>query len=215
MQDTVKRDAFAHLDRCFARPGTAEALAGLISNLGLTESMPPTLVGLTASVSKEGSTTLALYLGRQVAETFRIPTLVVEANFRHPSLARCCRWPESPGLRDVLESDSLEVEGRVRPVPGTELSLLPAGGTHANPLSLVASDRFRRFLAESKDRFKVVIVDVPPVIPYSESIPILKAMDRRALVVRAHSTRKDLVIGTLEKLKDQGISLDGTILNRW
>ena len=214
MQHSVKRGVFAHQDRTFARPAIQEALAGLISNLGLTESMPPTLVGLTASVKREGATTLALYLGRQVAETFGFPTLVVEANFRYGSMARYCRVPDSPGLRDLLESNSLALEECIRPIPGSTLSLLPAGGAHANPLSLVASDRFTRLLSESRDRFKVVIVDAPPVIPFSDSIPILKAVDRRALVVRANATRRDLVTETIEKLRDQGITLDGTILNR-
>jgi len=214
MAEMNGRRRFAHLDRYFDQPAMMEALAEPILNLGLKGSWEPTVIGMTSSRAGEGTTTLALYLGRHIATSFHRPTLIVEANFRRPRMARYCGLPSGPGLDSVLADEEEAFEDSARTVADTPISILPAGKTQINPLSILASGRLERFLSWAKHRFQVVIVDAPPVLSCSESTAILEGVDLRTLVVEANATGKAQVLRSLARLKDRKLPVHGTILNR-
>jgi Mrp family chromosome partitioning ATPase len=205
------KSRFAHLDGFFDRPRSIRLLSGLIARVGARDGG---LLGLTASRPGEGVTTLALYLGRHLHATFGAPVLIVEANFRRPGMARYCGLPAAPGLMQLLEDGDRALEDCIRPHGAADLSVLPAGGTHPNPLGLVVSDRFVRLLEMARRDYRFVVCDAAPPPGNAEAGELLKRMDRRILVVRAGSARRDAVRANLEGLKEQGVSFDGAVLNR-
>ena len=214
MSTKTKKKRVGHLDRFFNRTVMRESLAHIISGLGLDETGKRGLVGLTASFHGEGVTTLALYLGVEIVRTFSTPTLVVEADCRRPGLAGYCKVPRSPGLKEVLTGEDQEMGIMVRRSHLENLYLLPSGGTHPHPLGLFSSERYERFLKETRRRFPIIVVDAPPILQYAESSAILKPLEVSALVVSAGETREETVQQAVYNLEDQGVKLVGTLLNR-
>jgi Mrp family chromosome partitioning ATPase len=200
-----------HLDRSMEKPAMREAFARLLANLGGSAAG---VFGLAAARPGEGVTTLALYLGAEIVRTFSVRALVVEANFRRPRLAHYADVAGTPGLRDVLESDGLKLDVKVRRSSLEDLFLLPAGGIHPHPLGLLTSERFGRFLTAARERYPAVIVDAPPVLTCAESPVVLAVVDRSALVV-ADGAREDAVRQAVRVLQDRGLQMAGTVLNRW
>lgn len=205
------RTRFAHLDRYFDRPEATERLSDLIARMGMGDGG---ILGLTASRPGEGVTTLVLYLARHLHDTYGAPVLVLESNFRQPSVAEYCRVPATPGLAQLLLNKEDALDAGLQNHGGTKLFILTAGGIHRNPLGLVSSSGFVDLLDAARGRFRFIVCDVAPPPGHAETGEVLRRMDRRILVVRAISTRRDTIRANLESLKEQGVHFDAAVLNR-
>jgi non-specific protein-tyrosine kinase len=70
------------------------------------------------------------------------------------------------------------------------VSLLTSASPPADPATVLASDRFRVLLDEIADMHDVVLIDSAPVLPVSDTIPLLSLVDGVILVARlGHTTR--------------------------
>jgi Mrp family chromosome partitioning ATPase/capsular polysaccharide biosynthesis protein len=140
-------------------------------------------------------------------------TAIVEADLRHPTLARLLGLDPKPGLPAVLDGQlSLQealqgVGGRspqpaaaelgvaggpvatVSHTPVTGSASVLVGAPVANPSALLASpamDETLRALSESSD---FVLVDSPPPLEVSDAMPLLHLADAIVIVARVGQTR--------------------------
>jgi Mrp family chromosome partitioning ATPase/capsular polysaccharide biosynthesis protein len=140
-------------------------------------------------------------------------TAIIEADLRHPTLARLLGLDPKPGLPAVLDGQlSLQealqgVGGRspqpaapelgaaggpvatVSHTPVTGSASVLVGAPVANPSALLASpamDETLRALAESSD---FVLVDAPPPLEVSDAMPLLHLVDAIVIVARVGQTR--------------------------
>ena len=139
-----------------ARPWRPEALRALSHQLlehwfdGSRTLLPVVSVG-----AQDGRTSLAA----ELAEAFAAMgerTLLVDADFRAPSLHRRYSLPNSGGLADLLDG-----RGVCLPSCRENLSVLIAGEVREDPLELLSRDRLRTFLSAAAGTFRVVLIDTP------------------------------------------------------
>jgi len=83
-----------------------------------------------------------------------------------------------------------------------------------NPQELLASERFTTLLEKLKQRYSRIVLDTAPCQAVSDAYLLSQKVDSCILVVRAEHTRTGVVKQTLGKLVQQGIKIDGVILNR-
>lgn len=207
----MRKKRYGHLDRAFRRPPMKEALSHFIANLGISPASMDHVIGLAGSVAGEGVTTTAMYLAQHLADTFGASVLVVETNFRAPKLAQYAKLDKGPGLLQILKQETDKAP--LRASGHEKVAMLPAGGTEDNALGLLTSDRFAKFLAMARERYSIVILDIPPVLAYAEAAAMLKCADLSALVVASNRTSEKAVVKAVDRLEEKGVLLTGTLMN--
>ena len=73
--------------------------------------------------------------------------------------------------------------------------------------------RFVNFVDYLKDRFAIVVIDLPPVIGLADTIHLAMATDSIALVIRWGRTERQFVQFALDALRSAGVSTITVILN--
>lgn len=139
-----------------ARPRRPEALRALSHQLlehwfnGNRTLLPVVSVG-----AQDGRTSLAA----ELAEAFAAMgerTLLIDADFRAPSLHRRYSLPNSGGLADLLDG-----RGVCLAACREDLAVLVAGEVREDPLELLSRQRLRHFLTAAAPPFRVVLIDTP------------------------------------------------------
>lgn len=166
-----------------------------------------------SSVEGEGTSTVVAEYGASLGSTKERGTLLVDANFRAPRLHEIFEVPGETGLADVL-SGKKDLEEAALRLGEDYLYLLPAGTTTTSPGALVTVTRFTRFLEKAKERFALVLVDSPPILPYAETAIIATASDGVALVVESERTKREIVIRAKSALEEANSRILGVVLNR-
>ncbi|MGE4047311.1 MAG: GumC family protein, partial [Acetobacteraceae bacterium] len=156
-----------------------------------------TVILVTSSEIGEGKTTVATSMARQFGnDGFRV--LLVDADLRHPNIARVLNRRPVRGLEAVLEGRvTLEGAVAVDPVSGIDC-LLATGGTNASP-RLFSSAEFKQLLNTARRLYDFVILDSPPVLHVAD--PVLMASQCRFVlfVVQASRMAPDLVMEAVHR----------------
>jgi len=171
------------------------------------------VVMLTGSVAGEGASLVAREFAQTLAAESEVATVLVDANLRDPSVSEAFRVPRDPGLVDLVLSD-LPLTQCLRSTDAPRLSILPAGRPVSSPARVLSDPRMEQVLAELRRRFGFVIIDVSPIVPFSEGVQFSRLTDGVVLVVRSGRTKRELVQRALELLGDAGARVLGTVLNR-
>jgi capsular exopolysaccharide synthesis family protein len=191
--------------------GEYQALASEIA-MALPEA-PSRVITFASSVAGEGTSTVAREFAMVLAIHGAVETLLVDANLRRPSLHEVFRIAPAPGLSDHILADAL-LSDCVRSVGVAHLSLLPAGRPVIAPPRVSGHERMDGMLSELRRRFRYVVLDVPPILPFAEGIVLSRRTDGIVVVIQAGRTRRQLVERTMELLGGAGANVLGTVLNR-
>lgn len=178
------------------------------------------LLNIISTLPKEGKTSVAINLAKIFSEKYP-KVLLVDCDFRNPSVHKRLRLANSSGLTDlllhyqpgnpVIYSDEIQFVNTRKTNP---LHVLTAGKKSANPSVLVNSNRFKEFLKQAKQDYDFVIVDCPPAMAVSDGVPISFQCDGTLFVVSAKDTDKNRAREVVDDLKRNGANLIGTVLTK-
>ena len=167
---------------------------------------------VTSPAAAEGKTSTLANLGAVFAQTGQ-NVLMVSCDLRKPRLGQFFGIDESAGLTTaILGEDS--VENLICRAPGTEsLWLLPSGPTPPNPAELLGGARIQRIFAGLRDRFDLILIDSPPILPVTDAAVLAKDADATLLVVAAFRTKSGDLLRASEKLAQVNARVVGVVLN--
>ncbi len=171
------------------------------------------VLAVTSAWAGEGVSFVAFHTAVSLAKGLENSVLLVDANFRNPSLHRLFNHDNRTGFSDVL-SGSVDIHGAIRPSYMPYLAFLPTGSPFADPAPYFRSDKFELFIKTARARFDYVILDTPPVSHYADCLVIGPRVDHVILVVRAHRTKKQIVVHAKEQIIKHGGRIKGVVLNR-
>jgi protein-tyrosine kinase len=166
-----------------------------------------------SSVPGEGTSLVAREFALTLASEGEVATVLVDLNLREPSTAESFRVPRDPGFVDLILSE-LPLSQCLRSTETPRLSVLPAGRPVASPARVLADPRVEQTIAELRRRFGFVVIDMSPIVPFSEGAQFSRVADGVVLVVRSGRTKRELVQRALDLLGDAGARVLGTVLNR-
>ena len=194
-------------------PGFAESCRTIRTNVlfSTTDDGGQSIV-VTSSGPGEGKTVVASNLALALAQTGQ-RVLLVDADMRRPRVQEVFAVDQEPGLSNLLVGDAKMSEA-IRPVPGTGLSLLPAGRIPPNPAELLGSKRFEDCVAALKGEFAWVIIDTPPVMAVTDAPIVAHIANGVVFVVGSEMTGCSVAQTAVEQLADSGARLIGAVLNR-
>lgn len=190
--------------------GEFERLAGAILQARAAE--PFTTMMLASPHHGEGTSTVAVGLARILAGRLRV--LLVDANFRSPSLSDLL--PESEpgaGLVEAL-AGSVDVEAIITETGVPGLRLVAAGAVDSESPRLLQTLRLAPLMSQLAEAADLVILDAPPVMPYADALTLASRMERIVLVTQAEHTQRGHLERAKEELEKSGAGILGVVLNR-
>src|SRR5581483_1830324 len=95
------------------------------------------------------------------------------------------------------------------------LYLLPSGASTENIFGLLYSGRMSRLLPLFREQFDYVLVDAPPCLEFADARIMARYAEEVLLVVRANHTDRRTAQTAVRRLRLDGTSVMGVILNRW
>lgn len=159
---------------------------------------------VTSPAKGDGKSLTAANLALTMSQEFQQRVLLVDADLRRPSVHELFGVSEAPGLCGVLMGGAT-IDDALVPVPGQQLSVLPAGSIPSRPAELLASSIMRRTLDTLRTRFDRVILDMPPVEPLADVSIAAALVDGVLLIVRAGLTPKPAIQRALSGLEPDKI----------
>ncbi|GAA4823105.1 polysaccharide biosynthesis tyrosine autokinase [Actinomycetospora corticicola] len=189
----------------------AESLRAVHGNLARPDGEGVRVVVVTSAVEGEGKSTLVVNLALAEANAGG-RVLLVEADLRRPRASAYLGVPAGGGLAGLLAGQGA-LDEAVRPGGVVRLDVLPSGPLPPNPYELVESARMDAVLAEARERYDLVLVDAPPVLPVADGLALARRADSVVVVVRAGATRGALVRRAHELLVTAGVSEVGVVFN--
>ncbi len=138
--------------------------------------------------------------------------LIVDGDLRRGILHRYFGLEAKPGLSDVL-SGQAALEAAVHGTDTPNLDLLPAGQRVTNPAELLAGAPFQKLLDELGRRYKIVVIDTPPILSVTDSALVGRHAGVNLLVLRAGEHSSDEIALAVKRLVQNGVAVRGAILN--
>ena len=117
---------------------------------------PPQAIVVASPGSGEGRSFVALNLALAFADEKGRNVLLVDADFRKPSIGNRVRPAPTLGLSEVLEA-GIELDHALLDLVNSPLKILPAGAPPREPAELLTSDRARAIFRRLRDRFQTII----------------------------------------------------------
>jgi len=157
-------------------------------------------IQVTGFDSGEGKSLIAANLAISIARDSRQTTLLVDLDFRNPSIHNLLGLgPELPGLVSFFTGEKRLEEILVN--PGIEkLTVLPAGGRLLQAPELMGSPQMEALVGELKERYKdrYIIFDTPPMNGFPDALVFSGYVDSMLLVARAGYTSRTSVEKTVD-----------------
>lgn len=169
------------------------------------------VVGITSAVPDDGQTAMLCNLAVAMADAGR-RVVVVEADLRRPTLAQYFGlWPE-PGLRSVVIGHKSLAQA-VQPVD-RNLDVLTSAHVADDPTAVLSSRAMTDLLVALRQRYDIVLVDVPPVLSDAAAALVAANTDGCVLVVRYGRTTAEEAAAATAVLASASVRLLGTFMTK-
>ena len=170
------------------------------------------VIALLSPGAGDGRSQLAAELAISFAQLDR-PTLLVDADLRHPSQHLLFAADNKSGLSQAIENGSTPY---LHPVEGLRhLSLLTAGPTPDNASELLLNKRFASLVEEWRESFDFVVLDTAPITQYSDGLAVASLVKRVLVLSRARHTPYKESRDMLRRLAAIRSQIVGAVLNHF
>ncbi len=161
---------------------------------------------VTSAAPGEGKSFVCANLAISFAQGLDNRSLMVNCDFRKPSLERLFGLSNDRGLVNYLR-DKEDLGTLMVDVGVDKLRIIPAGPPPVNPAELLGSGAMQDLIEELGSRYKdrVVLFDSPPLLAAAETAILVKHVDAVVLVVRSGASRREHVQSLVEQIGKEKI----------
>lgn len=166
---------------------------------------------VTSAAPGEGRSVTAANLACTLAEQTDKKVVLLDADLRSPAQHTLLSVDNQRGLSDYLAGGSM-LEMALQRSRLSNLWVLPAGRTPANPAELLTGKRMDDLIARLRRDYDHVVVDTPPVVTATDAAILAPRADGTLFVVRMERTQRDVVKHAMDLLKKARANVLGTVL---
>lgn len=208
-----QRDLYAHL---FPQSLMAERCRGIRTSIAFVQGTDPAkTIMITSPSSSEGKSSTAMNLALSFCQAGK-SVLIVDGDMRRPRLHQIFDFDgDALGLAAVLVGERTLDDAIISKLEGApdNLFVLPCGKLPENPAELLDSAPLRRLLVDLRERFDVVILDSPPVLPVADPLILAGKVDGVVVVTRCDQTTRGELQRALSQLAQGDANMLGVVLN--
>jgi polysaccharide biosynthesis transport protein len=190
-----------HLHQLFRKNARfAEAIRSVVATaLQLTSpKKSPKVFLVTSSVPGEGKTALAIGFAAYAALLQR-RVLLVDLNFRHPSIATELGGSADSGILQALQGQPLAELTKV--ARDLKFDYLPLVRDSEDAVSTLASERVPELLRQMRERYDCVVIDSAPLLTATETRLLASMVDHVLFAVKWGSTRREVAQNAVRILR--------------
>ena len=182
--------------------------AGFLSSLTETQQ----IILFTAAMSNEGVSTICSQIALALARLQKEPVLLMDANFRAPSLHDLFGVRQIPGLSDLILKRAVlkDVEYSIN---SSAVTFLPAGSVPDDPLSLLSSQVLSGFMKELRRGYRYIVIDSSPLIGYIDSTILASHADGVVITTAAGKRRQSELLEAKRLLDVANSNIIGVLLS--
>lgn len=166
---------------------------------------------ITSPLPGDGKSTTSINIAIALAETGR-RTLLLEGDLRRPKFGEYLDLEGEVGLTTVLIGNA-QLADAIQPWGRSGLDVITSGSLPPNPAELLQSKAMAAVMAELQQRYDVVIVDAPPILPVTDAALIAAQTSGAILVLRHGRTTRDQAAQARQRLDSVGAQILGTVFN--
>jgi uncharacterized protein involved in exopolysaccharide biosynthesis/Mrp family chromosome partitioning ATPase len=187
-----------------------EALRNLVIEVDTRRDKPGSqVVVVTSALPDEGKTTIATSLAAAAATIGR-SAVIVDLDLRRHHRGENSAEQRADVVAFITENASLEEVLSLAGQPPL-LGAIPVRQVVFDPGSLLESPRLRALLAELRQRFDLIVLNTPPILPVRDAKTLSGLADATLLVLRWGVTSPAAARTAIEALGD---GILGAVLNR-
>ncbi|HEY4135442.1 MAG TPA: polysaccharide biosynthesis tyrosine autokinase [Alphaproteobacteria bacterium] len=173
---------------------------------------PPRTIVVTSAVPGEGKTSTALAIAALAAKSGQ-RCIIVDCDFRHPSIHANLGYPNRKGLGDYL-AGSAQLSDVVELEPRYGLRFITAGAAVPNPPDALGSPRMKDLIHRLGESYDLVILDTPPLLVISDSLVLVRNVDKTVFVVQWERTKRQSALLGIKQVVEAGADVAGLILTQ-
>lgn len=177
----------------------------------LNKAGAPWVIAVTSSRKGEGKSVTVANLAVCLAELPGTRVCLLDADTRSPQVAGYFGLNPREGLTEHLR-DGVPYQDIVHPTMIESLDCIHAGDQGHNPAELLGKERFVTLLNELRRRFSWILIDTPPVNPFTDAAVVAAQSNGALLVVRLQETPRALVNSTIDTLTTAGGKVIGSFV---
>lgn len=167
---------------------------------------------MTSSFPSEGKSTTISNLGVVLAQA-GYKTLILDCDFRKPVLHKIFKL-RNVGLTNCITSgESIEdfiQESNIE----KNLFILTCGVIPPNPSEILGSKEMESSIRTLEQRFDYVLIDMPPIMPVTDTLVLAGKVDGVIVVVEAERISPAIAKEMKDRLVKNGANILGVIINK-
>jgi capsular exopolysaccharide synthesis family protein len=167
----------------------------------------------TSSTMGEGKSTAAFGVARDFALSGK-RTLLIDGDMRKPTIQNYVGMDSPLGLSTLL-ADLCTDEAATLQTDIPDLSVILAGPMPPSPAALLSNARFTALIKRLSRRFKIIVIDAPPIMGLADTPRMAAAARQTVLVVESDRARLPDVRGALQRLVDARANVVGAVLTKF
>src|SRR5690606_30395292 len=197
------------------RSAYAEAVRAVHVNLQFAQlERPPRVVLVTSSLPGEGKTSLAVSLAASAAASGH-KTVIVDLDLRHPSVRPGSTQPLGwPGIVELVTGDATFNEVVYTDPAQPNLDLITVRRNPINPSDVLASNQMGQLIAKLRTKYKLIILDTPPILGITDAKLIMHLTDAVLFVVRWGKTKAEVAENGIATLRECRAPIAGAVLTQ-
>ena len=173
------------------------------------------IIGVSSALAGEGKSLSSVNLAYSLAQLDK-RVLLIDCDLRRPSLSAKLPIRKVPGLSNYLTRQVAmdEIIQKYTSEGGEcAFDVISSGRNPPNPIELLSSDRMEKALAELRESYDHIILDLPPVGEVSDALVAAKLADGILLVVRQNYCNRSVLSAAAEQFRFVEARVLGVVLN--
>jgi len=171
------------------------------------------VVMVTSPCPGDGKTTHAANLAWAFSSMGE-KTLLIDCELRRGRIHRLAQVDNRLGMTSLLTGKASSEEV-MQSIEGVEnLTVIPRGPVTPGVTEILCQDHFKELMYWWRQEYDRIILDTPPVLGLSETVPLQKLADGVVIVVKSDSTGRRDLVQAVDLLRKGGAHFYGLILNQ-
>jgi capsular exopolysaccharide synthesis family protein len=166
---------------------------------------------ISSAVVDEGKSTITANLG-VILTYLKQKILIIDADFRKPTLHKIFEVENSKGLIDFLENQSKYKE-IIQQTQINNLDIITSGGKSAKSAELLDSNLMRNLIKDMSKIYNLIFIDSTIATTLPDAIILASMVNAVMLVHKPGSSDRNLLKHVKKRFLDVGAKILGVILN--
>ena len=147
------------------------------------------IILVTSTQQNEGKSTVASNLAISFSKLPNKKILLIDADLRNPSIHRVFSIGNSDGMMSILKGDK-DLKSIVYNL-NDNLDILTTGVIPPNPDEILVTDKMKKFIQQTKEKYDYIFIDSPPIGIVSDASLLSQLSDGVIFVVSSGAVEPD------------------------